>query len=79
MPFCETGNVRIRYEGAGSGVPPLVTPGGGLSSRVSNWPAAVVNAMERLKGDFRCIAIDHHLSLGSIPGHIAWRVANRSS
>jgi len=41
VPFYETGNVRIRYEEVGSGFPLLVTPGGGLNSRVSNWPAAV--------------------------------------
>jgi hypothetical protein len=31
----------------------LVTPGGGLNSRVSNWPTAVFNAMEAFKNDFR--------------------------
>ena len=45
MPFYEKGNVRIRYEEAGSGFPLLVTPGGGLNSRVSNWQTAVINAM----------------------------------
>ena len=44
MPFYEKGNVRIRYEETGSGFPLLVTPGGGLNSRVSNWPTAVFNA-----------------------------------
>ena len=42
MPFYERGDVRIRYEEAGSGFPLLVTPGGGLNSRVSNWPTAEV-------------------------------------
>src|SRR6266550_8292798 len=46
MPFYERGDVRIHYEEVGSGVPLLVTPGGGLNSRVSNWPTAVINAME---------------------------------
>src|SRR5262245_24690009 len=46
MPFYNHGDVRIRYEEAGSGFPLLVTPGGGLNSRVSNWPTAVINAME---------------------------------
>ena len=46
MPFDEKGNVRIRYEVVGSGVPLLVTPGGGLNSTVSKWPTAVFNAME---------------------------------
>ena len=30
MPFYQKGNIRIRYEEAGSGFPLLVTPGGGL-------------------------------------------------
>jgi hypothetical protein len=36
MPFYEKGDVRIRYEEAGSGFPLLVTPGEGLNSPVSN-------------------------------------------
>ena len=51
MPFYQKGDVRIRYEEAGSGFPLLVTPGGGLNSRVSNWQTAVINAMEEFKGD----------------------------
>ena len=43
MPFYDKGDVRIRYEEAGSGFPLLVTPGGGLNSRVSNWATAVFN------------------------------------
>jgi len=58
MPYYEKGDVRIRYEDAGSGFPLLVTPGGGLNSRVSNWPNAVFNAMEAFEGDFRCITMD---------------------
>ena len=41
MPFYQKGDVRIRYEEAGSGFPLLVTPGGGLNSCVSNWATAV--------------------------------------
>jgi len=58
MPYYEKGDVRIRYEEAGSGFPLLVTLGGGLNSRVSNWPNAVFNAMEAFEGDFRCITMD---------------------
>jgi pimeloyl-ACP methyl ester carboxylesterase len=77
MPFYEKGNVRIRYEETGSGFPLLVTPGGGLNSRVSNWPTAVFNAMEELKGDFRCITMDQRNanggeSTGPIPTGDAW-------
>ncbi len=49
MPFYQRGDIRIRYEETGSGFPLLVTPGGGLNSRVSNWPTAVINAMEEFK------------------------------
>jgi hypothetical protein len=57
MPFYQKGDVRIRYEETGSGFPLLVTPGGGLNSRISNWPTAVINAMEAFKNDFRCITM----------------------
>src|SRR5580693_4338523 len=77
MPFYEKGNVRIRYEETGSGFPLLVTPGGGLNSRVSNWPTAVFNAPEALKNDFRCITMDQRNanggeSIGPIPASDPW-------
>ena len=58
MPHFQKGDVRIRYEETGSGFPLLVTPGGGLNSRISNWPTAVINAMEAFRNDFRCITMD---------------------
>jgi pimeloyl-ACP methyl ester carboxylesterase len=64
MPFYQKGDVRIRYEEAGSGFPLLVTPGGGLNSRVSNWPTAVINAPEAFKNDFRCITMDQRNANG---------------
>jgi pimeloyl-ACP methyl ester carboxylesterase len=64
MPFYDKGDVRIRYEERGSGFPLLVTPGGGLNSRVSNWPTAVFNAMEVFKDDFRCITMDQRNANG---------------
>jgi pimeloyl-ACP methyl ester carboxylesterase len=64
MPFYQRGDVRIRYEETGSGFPLLVTPGGGLNSRVSNWPTAVFNAMEAFKDDFRCITMDQRNANG---------------
>ena len=64
MPFYQKGDVRIRYEEAGSGFPLLVTPGGGLNSRVSNWPTAVFNAMEIFKDEFRCITMDQRNATG---------------
>ena len=53
--FYEQDNVRIRYAEIGSGFPLLATPGGGLNSRISNWPTAVINIMEEFKNDFRVI------------------------
>lgn len=77
MPIFEKGDVRIRYEEVGSGFPLLVTPGGGLNSRVSNWPNAVINAMEEFKNDFRCITMDQRNanngeSTGPVPTENAW-------
>src|SRR3989442_12080786 len=64
MPFYTKGDVRIHYEEAGSGFPLLVTPGGGLNSRVSNWATAVFNAMEAFKNEFRCITMDQRKDNG---------------
>jgi len=77
MPFYQKGDIRIRYEEVGSGFPLLVTPGGGLNSRVSNWPTAVINAMEEFKNDFRCITMDQRNanggeSTGPVPVDKAW-------
>jgi pimeloyl-ACP methyl ester carboxylesterase len=56
--FYEKGDVRIRYAEIGSGFPLLATPGGGLNSRISNWPTAVINIMEEFRNDFRVITMD---------------------
>ncbi|MSQ06407.1 MAG: alpha/beta hydrolase [Dehalococcoidia bacterium] len=77
MPVYTKGDVRIRYEEAGSGFPLLLTPGGGLNSRVSNWSTAVINAMEEFKNDFRCITMDQRNanggeSSGPIPVNDPW-------
>src|SRR5215208_8208778 len=77
MPFYEKGDVRIRYEEVGSGFPLLVTPGGGLNSRVAMWPTAAINAMEEFKNDFRCITMDQRNanggeSTGPVPTENAW-------
>jgi pimeloyl-ACP methyl ester carboxylesterase len=75
--FYEKGNVRIRYQEVGSGFPLLATPGGGLNSRIINWPTAVINAMEEFKNDFRCITMDQRNanggeSTGPIPIDNPW-------
>jgi pimeloyl-ACP methyl ester carboxylesterase len=62
--FYEKGNIRIRYQEVGSGFPLLVIPGGGLNSRISGWPGAVINAMEAFKNDFRCITMDQRNATG---------------
>src|SRR6202162_5826976 len=62
--FYENGNVRIRYQDVGSGFPLLVTPGGGLNSRISNWVTAVINARDEFKSDFRCITMDQRNATG---------------
>src|ERR1700753_133134 len=62
--FYEKGNVRIRYAEIGTGFPLLATPGGGLNSRIANWPAAVINVMEEFKNDFRMITMDQRNATG---------------
>lgn len=64
MAFFVNGDVRIRYEEAGTGFPLLVTPGGGLNSQVNLWPGQVFNAMEEFKDDFRCITMDQRNAVG---------------
>src|SRR5260221_13235016 len=56
--FYEKGDVRIRYAETGSGFPLLATPGGGLNSRMSIWPTAVINIVEEFKSDFPLITMD---------------------
>lgn len=56
--FYEEGNVRIRYEEAGSGFPLLVIPGGGLNSTIAGLATHPFNPMEELSDEHRCIAAD---------------------
>ena len=71
MPFYYKGDVRIRYEEAGSGFPLLVMPGGGLNSRISNWATAPFNAREEFTHEFRCITMDQrNATLGESSGPI---------
>jgi pimeloyl-ACP methyl ester carboxylesterase len=75
--FYEKGNVRIRYAEIGSGFPLLAMPGGGLNSRISNWPTAVINIMEEFKNDFRVITMDQRNatngdSTGPVPVDNPW-------
>jgi pimeloyl-ACP methyl ester carboxylesterase len=75
--FYEKGDVRIRYAETGSGFPLLATPGGGLNSRMINWPNAVINIVEEFKGDFRVITMDQRNatngeSTGPVPVANPW-------
>ena len=72
--FYEKDNVRIRFAEIGSGFPLLATPGGGLNSRVSIWPTAVINIMEEFKNDFRVITMDQRNATngGPVPVDNPW-------
>jgi pimeloyl-ACP methyl ester carboxylesterase len=75
--FYEKGDVRIRYAEIGSGFPLLATPGGGLNSRMSNWPNAVINIVEEFKSDFRVVTMDQRNatngeSTGPVPVANPW-------
>jgi pimeloyl-ACP methyl ester carboxylesterase len=60
MSFYERGAVRICYEEAGSGFPLLLIAGGGLNSTIAGLKGSThpFNAIEELKGEYRCIASD---------------------
>jgi pimeloyl-ACP methyl ester carboxylesterase len=78
ISFYEKGNVRIRYQDSGgSGYPLLATPGGGLNSRISNWPNAVINIPQEFRNDFRVITMDQRNasggeSTGPVPVEDPW-------
>ncbi len=57
MPFYEKGNVRIRYEEAGSGFPLFIIYGGGLNSKVT-YANGPFDAMAEFKSEYRCITMD---------------------
>ena len=63
MPFYEKGNVRIRYEEAGSGFPLFIIYGGGLNSKVtySNGP---FDGVAEFKSEYCCIVMDLRNSNG---------------
>src|SRR5262249_44767829 len=57
--FYEKGPVRIYYEEAGSGVPLMLLPGGGLNATIAFFTGnAPFNAIEEFRGEYRCITAD---------------------
>ena len=60
MPMYERGNVRIRYEEAGSGYPLLIIPGGGLNGTVAGLASTShpFNPMVEFRNQYRVIAAD---------------------
>lgn len=75
--FYERDGARIHYHEVGSGFPLLALPGGGLNSRMANWPRAVINIMEEVKNDFRVITMDQRnatdgLSTGPVAVEAPW-------
>jgi pimeloyl-ACP methyl ester carboxylesterase len=55
----DKGPVRIHYEEAGSGLPLLLLPGGGLSA-TGSWfgKSAPFKAIEEFQDEYRCITLD---------------------
>src|SRR6185295_2932131 len=66
----ERGKVRIRYEETGAGFPLLLIAGGGLNgSTIAGIRGGnPFNAIEALKGEFRCIYADLRNSAGESTG-----------
>lgn len=59
MPVYENGAVRINYREAGSGMPLLVIPGGGLNATMEQATVrAPFNALEVFSDEHRCITMD---------------------
>ena len=58
--FYEKGPVRIYYEEAGTGLPLMLLPGGGLNSTIASFyaPNSPFNPIEEFKSQYRCITAD---------------------
>jgi pimeloyl-ACP methyl ester carboxylesterase len=57
--FFDKGSVRIYYEEAGSGVPLMLIPGGGLNSTIDGLKRGnPFDAVGEFKGEYRCITAD---------------------
>ena len=58
MPIFENGPVKIHYEEAGSGMPLLVIPGGGLNATIAGLAGHAFNPLEEFSDTNRVIALD---------------------
>jgi pimeloyl-ACP methyl ester carboxylesterase len=58
MPILENGPVKIHYEEAGSGVPLLVIPGGGLNATIAGLDNHAFNPLTEFSDTYRVIALD---------------------
>ena len=64
MPIYENGPVKIHYEEAGSGLPLLVLPGGGLNGTIAGLATHAFNPLEAFSDTHRVIALDHRNANG---------------
>jgi pimeloyl-ACP methyl ester carboxylesterase len=66
MPVYERGPVRIHFEEAGSGLPLLVIPGGGLNATIAGLGdgSHPFNPMDEYKNEYRCVASDLRTAVG---------------
>jgi pimeloyl-ACP methyl ester carboxylesterase len=59
VPFYEKGDVRIHYQEAGSGIPLLLIPGGGLNATAAFFTSgSPFNAFADFSDEYRCITMD---------------------
>jgi len=58
MPFLEQDQTRLYYEISGDGFPVLLLAPGGMRSAIPFWENMPWNPIDRLKNDFRVIAMD---------------------
>lgn len=67
MPIQTRGDVRIRYEEAGSGTPMLVLPGGGLNANIAGLDTNVpFNPLHAFSDTHRCITLDSRNAAGGL-------------
>src|SRR5262245_14646154 len=62
--FYQKGQVRIRYDEAGTGFPLLLIAGGGLNSLMANLPRSPFDPIAEFKNEFRCVYADLRNAIG---------------